>query len=251
MIGIFSIAAFLFCLFIPKIDLAHPADLSEALEKHYRLEKPDGNGPFPAVMMVSGGSGFNASFAEGHYDAVQRELVNLGFVTLRVDYLGARNAASLMEVSVEQVATDIAVSAEYLREKAFVKKGAINIIGWSYGGASALQALGRTYNRKAVEVDAVVAYYPACNLVQQKWESEVPVLVLVGTADNIAPVRHCEFLFRGLPGHRFTLKVYDDAHHCFDMIGLPPERQYEWGTIGYKETAAKSAWLEVTKFLKK
>ena len=252
MIRSFLIALCAIFMFILTVQAADDAKHRELLSKHYRLEKPDCAGPFPAVMMVSGCSGFNADFAKGTYDAVQSRLVELGFVTLRVNYLAARNAASCYpDVHSESMASDICIAAEYLQQQPFVKRAAINVIGWSAGASGALQALGRTYNRNPAQVDAVVAYYPHCKLVQQKWDSEVPVLVLVGRMDNVTPLRFCNYLFRGLPSHRLTIRVYDDAHHCFNMFELPAEMQYQFGTIGYNKAAAKSAWLEVTNFLRK
>ena len=224
----------------------------ERLSKHYRLEKPNGTGPFPAVMMVPGCSGFEAEFQKEYYDSVQKRLVELGFVTLRVDYLAARNVSSCANaVSTEEVATDIGIAAGYLKEQTFVKKDSLNVLGWSYGAAGALQALGRTYNRETVKVDAVVAYYPACDFVQQRLDSEAPLLVLVGMIDNVAPERKCISLFRGLPDERLTIRTYKDAHHAFDNFTLPAEMQYRFGTLGYNKAAAESAWKEVVSFLRK
>ena len=252
MIRSFLIPFFAIFVFTPTIQAADNADHRELLSKHYRLEKPDGAGPFPTVMLVSGCSGFDAEFAKGHYDGVQSHLVELGFVTLRVNFLAARNAASCWpDVPTEDVAGDICIAAEYLRQQPFVKKGAINIMAWSYGAAGALRAIGRTDSREPVQVDGVVAYYPYCEGAQ-KWDSEVPVLVLVGAIDNVAPLSKCEMLFGDLPKrHRLTVRVYDDAHHAFDNFELPAEMQYRFGTLGYNEAAAKSAWMEVTNFLHK
>ena len=251
---------FLSCLIALSITIpSYAADKpghQERLSKHYRLKKPEGAGPFPAVMMVPGCSGFHSAFAAEHYDAVQLRLVDSGFVTLRVDYLAARNAASCQQgaspeqkgVSTEEAAGDIRIAFDYLQQQPFVKKGAINVMGWSYGASSALVALVRTWNRDPIQVDAVVAYYPHCNLVTQKWESKVPVLVLVGAIDNITPLRLCRGLFGGLP---VTVREYENAHHCFDMSELPAEMQSTFGTIGYNEAAAESAWKEVVSFLRK
>ena len=130
---------------------ADNADHRELLSKHYRLEKPDGSGPFPAVMLLPGCSGFDAKFSKARYDRVQSHLVELGFVTLRVNYQAARNVPICWpHVSTEDVAGDIRIAAEYLRQQPFVKKGAINVMGYSYGAAGALQALGRTENRDPV-----------------------------------------------------------------------------------------------------
>ena len=129
MIRSFLITLFVIFVFIPTIQAADNADHRELLSKHYRLEKPDGAGPFPAVMMVSGCSGFDAKFAKGHYDGVQSQLVESGFVTLRVNYLAARNATHCTDVPTEDVAGDIRIAAEYLRQKPFVKKGLLTLWG--------------------------------------------------------------------------------------------------------------------------
>lgn len=236
---------------IPTIQAADSADHREVLSKHYRLEKPDGKGPFPAVMMVPGCSGFDAKFQKAFFDSVQSQLVKLGFVTLRVNFLAARNVPGCQFVPPEDTAGDIGIAAEYLQQQPFVKKGSINIMSWSYGAAATLRALRRTETREAVQVDAVVAYYPHCPSAV-KWDSEVPVLVLAGAIDNVAPLSDCEIIFDDLP-HRdkLTVRVYDNAHHCFDNFTLPSEMQYIFGTVGYNEAAEKSAWKEVTNFLRK
>ena len=223
----------------------------EALSKHYRLEKPDGEGPFPAVIMVSGCSGFESEFGKKHYDDVQRQLVEYGFITMRVNYLAARGIKNCLEVTANAVAGDICIAAEFLKQQPFVKKGAINVIGWSYGGASSFRALRRTGSREPAQVDAVVAYYPYC-VAARKWTSEVPVLVLHGSIDSVATYTSCEYIFSRLcKPDRLTLKLYNDAHHCFDIPELPGEMEYEFGTLGYNEKAAKAAWIEVEKFLKR
>jgi len=222
------------------------------LSKHYCLEKPEGQGLFPAVMLVSGCNGFDSKFMKARYDRVQSLLVESGFVTLRVNYLAARNVSTCWpEVPPEEVAGDIRIAAEHLRQKPFVKQGAINVLGWSWGGAGALLAIGHTDSREPAPIDAVVAYYPSC-FYMQRWDSEVPVLVLVGAIDNIAPFSDCEKLFGKLSKpHKVIIRVYDNAHHCFDNSDLPAEMKKDFGTIGYNKTAAESAWSEVINFLRK
>jgi len=250
----FFVAFFVIFVFIPTVQAADNAKHRELLSKHYRLEKPDGAGPFPAVVMVPGCSGFDGKFQKEYYDSVQSQLVQLGFVTLRVNYLAARNFKSCAgTVSTNEVEGDIRIAADYLKQQSFVKKGAINVMGWSYGGAGALRALRLTKSQEPVQVDAVVAYYPYCAGGVQTWDSEVPVLVLVGAIDNVAPLWLCEeLLFGDLPKrHNLTVRVYDDAHHGFPLFTLPAEMEYIFGTLGYNEAAAKSAWIEVTNFLRK
>ena len=132
----------------------------ELISKHFRLQKPEGKGKFPVVMLVAGCHGFNLDTAKDHYDRTQDLLVELGFATLRIDSLAVQNAATCNEVDSGNVADDIYVTAEFLRDQNFVKKDALNVMGWSWGGACALQALKETKNRKPANVNSVVAYYP-------------------------------------------------------------------------------------------
>jgi hypothetical protein len=89
------IQAFIEALFVIFMFIATPGSQSaehrELLSKHYRLEKPDGAGPFPAVILVPGCSGFEADFQKEFYDSMQNQLVKSEFVTLRVNYQAARN----------------------------------------------------------------------------------------------------------------------------------------------------------------
>jgi dienelactone hydrolase len=208
-------------------EVGDTADHRELLSKYYRLEKPNGAGPFPAALLVPCSGGFEAKNHIKFHDYVQSQLVELGFVVLRVNYLAVRNANRGWQVSAEDVAGDIGIAVEYLRQQPFVKKGAINVMGWSWGGGGALQALGRIGSREPVQVDAVVAYYPSCSIVNvQSWDLEVPVLVLVGSNDNVTPLSECETLFGHLPKqNRPTVRVYEKAHHHFDNFELQARKQ--------------------------
>ena len=118
------------------------------------------------------------------------------------------------------------------------------------GDASALQALERNGKREPVQVDIVVVYYPVCIRVH-KFNSDVPVLVLAGDFDTVAPMSECETLFGELPKREnFTVRVYDGANHGFDISDLPDNKLY-MGALGYNKAAASSAWSELAAFLRK
>jgi len=62
---------------------ADPAAERQArLEASYRLDKPDGNGPFPAVMLVPGCSGFHSASWKAHFDHVAQRIKEAGFNAL-------------------------------------------------------------------------------------------------------------------------------------------------------------------------
>jgi hypothetical protein len=76
-------AVALFVLLIP----AKASEL-EKLKPFFKNTTPEGNGPFPVILLVSGCSGFHIQ--GGSYDEVQSDLTKLGFVAVRVDSLEAR-----------------------------------------------------------------------------------------------------------------------------------------------------------------
>ena len=230
------------------------ADHAKALSEHYCLEKPNGGGPFPVVIMVPGCGGFDTENHKEHYDGVQSRLVALGFATLRVNSLAARNATNCRQAMLfpSEGTGDIYIAVEYVMQQPFVKKEAINIIGWSWGGAASLLALSPPAGQISIPLAAVVTYYPACKWAG-KWDSDIPVLVLGASLDNVVPFNQCEGLFGTLPNRdKLTIKVYKDAHHAFDNPAFQQDTQsLVGGTKKYNEAAAKSAWIEMTKFLKR
>ena len=222
----------------------------DSLSPHFKILKPDGEGPFPAVMMVSGCSGFNTPIGRPHYDSVQARLRDMGFVVLRVDYLAARGKTKCDggAVPVADAARDVRAVAAFMQSQPYVKSGSINAIGWSFGGAAVLAGLSKNAQ---TAMDTVVAYYPSCRRVRP-WKSGTPVLVLFGENDDVVSLDKCEQLFSELPDpDTVKLHTYPNAFHAFDFKGLPDKTEYRFGTIGYNEVAAKAAWNEVQRFVKR
>ncbi len=221
------------------------------LEELYDLRKPEGSGPFPAVVLVSGCSGFEAG--RPRYDRVQSKLGEMGFVTIRVDYVGARNLKSChpgyLAVTKDQVADDIFRALDRLTSTGFVKASSVNLLGWSYGGGSVLQALAKLDEHPNAQVTAVAAYYPSCRQVDL-WSTSVPVLMLFGGADTVARPSICRDLIGGSTvATHVTTEEYENAYHAFDIEELPPKKEYQFGTIGYQPEAAEKAWKALEGFL--
>ena len=54
----------------------------------YRMFRPDGPGPHPAVVFVSGCSGFAPAIAPGSYERTAEHFRRQGYVVVFADYLG-------------------------------------------------------------------------------------------------------------------------------------------------------------------
>ena len=247
------------------------ADNHEArLAAFYDLKKPEGSGPFPAVVAVPGCSGFYKKrrfytkedfHTEGGFPTKEGELLynralsdlrDAGFVTIRVDYLSARNLESCypgyLAVTEDEVVADILLAIKHLLDVGFVKASSINILGWSYGGGCALQTLSKMPARPDIKIGAVAAYYPNCRRVD-KWSVPVPVLLLLAGEDNICPTIYCKWLLTERVSEYIQIEEYPGAYHAFDVSGLPPKTEYQHGTIGYNREAAEKSWSALMKFL--
>lgn len=223
------------------------------LAARYALEKPEGNGPFPAVMLVPGCQGFDRPLWKGRYERAARQLKELGFVVARVDYLAAGDVGSCdVIMNPAEVADDIVTTSKYLRAQSFVKPESINVLAWSYGGGAAFNALTKTESRDPVRVAAVVAYYPYLSLARP-WSVDVPALVLCSAQDTTAPCDRFETLLAEVQARdRVKIVKYAEGYHAFDNSDLPAKTESPGGNVvGYNEKTATAAWVEVEKFLRR
>ena len=221
---------------------------------HIKLQKPIGDGPFPMVLMVAGCSGFDSSYAKESYNQAQRLLVKAGFLVVRVDLFNAWDIDDCTIASLADIALQIRTVANHFQSKDYVKKDAINVIGWSYGGGAALETLSPAEDFSEELIDSIVAYYPFCAGIEypESYSLNIPVLILHGKIDGVAELSYCKMIFSDFPKKSvFIVKAYDNAHHGFDNSFLPKEFKTAYGMQGYNEKAAKDAWNEILKFLKR
>jgi dienelactone hydrolase len=117
---------------------------AQAPDDGYRVFRPDGAGPYPAVAFVSGCSGFAPVGARKFYERVAEKLRGQGYVVLFVDYVGRRglqHCARAPMVTEGDAAKDLVAAVTWLRSQESVDKARISALGWSYGGGAVLAAL--------------------------------------------------------------------------------------------------------------
>ena len=103
---------------------------------------------------------------------------------------------------------------------------------------------------EALSVKSVTAVYPQCRD-RKPLNIAVPVLLLLGEADDIANPLLCDALVDSSPiTELITVRHYLGARHGFDIQGVPSVLKIGNGmTVGYQETAANAAWKEITGFI--
>jgi dienelactone hydrolase len=210
------------------------------------LARPDGPGPFPAVVLLHGCSGLSGGSA-----TIADRLKSLGYVALAVDSLGPRNSAGECGRFFNEQASDAYAALRYLSEQSFVDPARIAVLGNSMGGSSALfdvesGAIEKLFERK---FRAAIAYYPSCR--GHSPIMSAPTLILIGDADDWTPAAACREMI-ALPrdnGARIDLYVYPGAHHGFNFRELQPGIRVLGHWLEYDEAAASDAWEKVRAFL--
>lgn len=224
----------------------------------FALSKPDGDGPFPAVVLTHGcgGTGRGTQYPTVWRGLVQHaKLLNRnGFVTLIIDSFhkrritdGCQNGAKYYPVQVE----DAYAAFDRLATLPFVDEDRVGYVGQSLGGGTALRLALRTSvgirERKGQGTfAALVAYYPWC---EPSWAYSLvrPLLILIGSEDDWTPADQCIALSvlakQSTRKPVVKLKVYPRAHHSFDLPMKGP--YYVEGSGGNMHTVKGDAGARI------
>lgn len=216
------------------------------------ISKPQGQGPFPAIVMLSGERGFY----KPHDQWVDR-FVPWGFVTLQLDTLTSRGLSSIYGdynspfkiLSHRDVAHDAYDAKTYLSGLPFVDGNRVALIGWGFGGWATLYALDPSVyiQNRDNPFKSAIAFYPYCE--QPKKGFDAPLLILHGGLGDWYPASQCLKLEGRGSQNEIMIKVYPEAYLGFDMEGL--DQGDDGQRLPYNEPAAADAIVQVKNFLEK
>ena len=197
------------------------------------LYRPEGNGPFAAVVAMhncDGLAGRRMPLARRYRDWGER-LVAAGFVVLFPDSFGSRNLGPQCNAGQRSIRSgrervvDADAARRWLQQQAYVAPERISLIGWANGGVAALWTV-RPRAKKDDKPDfrSAVAFYPGCRRLRDTaWSARMPTLILIGAKDDWASATACEQMVAGARGRtaQASIMVYPAAHHDFDRPDLP------------------------------
>jgi dienelactone hydrolase len=213
------------------------------------LLRPDGPGPFPAVVIMHDCSGLGGR-SSGAPDRWARELPR-GYVVFIPDSFTTRGypggvctepSPGRNSVGPLRRVRDAYAALAFLRTLPYVNEQRVGLMGGSHGGTTTLATLvtHNTESRSAAPhpgFGAAVALYPGCAARLGGWHvtrqaggrgpitghSGVytpmsPLLILIGEKDDWTPAEPCRRLTQVAQeaGYPVAIKVYADAHHSFD-----------------------------------
>jgi dienelactone hydrolase len=225
---------------VPKLE---PAALSAKLAPFYRVVKPDGPGPFPTALLLSG--------CDGPKDNLVRwaaMLKSAGWASIVVDSHGPRNfsdyevwrlVCSGQLLMGSERAGDLLVAIDDARRMRFVDPERMVLIGSSHGGWAIMDLLSLDPPRRLPSnlaslphgapadpldgVAGVILLYPYCGQANRArrtpWTRPVPTLFVLAEDDRIAPSGFCldiadRLSAAGLP---VQILLFDGVTHGFDQ----------------------------------
>lgn len=226
------------------------------------LSKPDGAGPFPAVVILHTCAGVRRNLSHvwpAYY-------VNNGYVALTVDSFGSRGVGNcpneFTRVSgasgiapFKAVASDAHGALAYLERQPFVKKGNVAIVGHSFGGIAIHLAILPAYAtaKPASAFRAAISLYGPCVVkdgtiaMPRLARSPIPLLEIIGEKDERI-LRPCK---KHLPRHSsVALHILPGAYHAFDIEWFTTMRHGHAGAkMLYSEEATKTTQKLIRAFL--
>ena len=214
--------------------------------------RPDGEGPFPAVVLL------HRVFGVETPDCFKNEMSRYrswGYIALLIDSNSAprkvrtgTSGETPTGYSHFDQAADALAGTAYLASLPNVKKSEIAIVGHAYGGSAVLRAiseasmkgiLARQQDRNRMHILAAVAWHPACPVSLQ--DLGVPLLMITGAKDSVNSSRACATMkvttMAGVspPEH----EIFPEAGHNFDV---------DWFTEYNPETTGR-AYDKIKEFL--
>lgn len=224
-----------------------------------KVFKPEGDGPFPAIVLVHTAGGLQNEHIKIH----AQNLLSKGYVVHILDSLGPRRVPVVTR-NTPNVHPPIGVrdayhALEFLSQQSYVDKNRIYQMGTSWGGfvASSLASKGiAEVNEAKGRFRASVGFYSTCQLGAfdpYKYvfpDSDRPVLLLLAGDDKELSHRGLGDCFKELDdlkkqGLPIEYYVYEGIGHGWDKRG-----EIRLGYI-YSESTTKDSFKRMLEFFEK
>lgn len=218
-------------------DLSFPAEaqsLGLLSPNGMAIYKPEGAGPFPALVIHHSCGGVRSEILDWAKLAYEK-----GYVVFVLDSLGPRglktNCYPPTTVYPSRGLKDAMHALAHLKTFPFVDKDRIGFIGFSWGASVGLLASSDESASAFGAGDrftAVVAAYPMCyfggtqriktTVEYLRLDTNKPLLVLMGEADNETPPADCLRRLEELKGRSMPVEwyVYPGTTHCWNCSSI-------------------------------
>ncbi|MGV3467298.1 MAG: alpha/beta hydrolase [Heyndrickxia sp.] len=125
------------------------------------MTKPDGNGPFPALIY---NHGFTGNKAEAHFlfKKIAEALAEFNYASFRFDFIGSGESdGKFIEMNMSSEMKDCLAVLQYVENLSCIDSNQMNLLGFSMGGAVAIKASSVLQEK----VKKLVLLCPAANMI--------------------------------------------------------------------------------------
>lgn len=210
---------------------------AKRLASHFVINKPNGIGPFPTIIMMHGcGRAFVApEFVEA--------AVNNGIATIFLDSFGPRGISEIeaattvcttIQLRGSERSGDLIAAIEWALNQDWVDKNSIHAAGWSHGGWSIMDAIAREneignlsyysdYEPKYIgRLSSVFCIYPWCgpgsHSHSRGWKLNIPTHIIICGHDLVVGDALTRQTISKLKetGIEIDESFFENATHSFD-----------------------------------
>ena len=240
------------------------------------LYKPEGPGPFPALVALHGAGGI---FPYQLWWA--KEISKKGYVVIFIDHYCTRGHLCEVEsgdedpargkimkkwqdVSPQTRLMDAVAAYAWLSNKPYVLNNKIGLIGWSWGGTVALYAQ-KWRQRLSLPnggFKATIAFYPNLKYAlkdpraSRQWSQgggiKQPTLILYGKKDVLESEDAYQKLISEDHSNKIIVIGFDGAYRKYDELGSHREKYHPsvgYFLKGFQQEAFDDSVREISKFL--
>ena len=218
------------------------------------LAKPNGAGPFPAVIGLHGCAGMHDTTKQRLAD----DLVAWGYVLLLVDSYATRGIEHACALSAYSTflrrRPDAYGALVFLARQTFVDQHRVAAVGFSAGAWVTLSVAEPNsfelfVSPSSLRLRAVAAFNPPCKAARAR--PGIPTLIFIGALDDWTPAADCTNKIASWvnDGPPIELVVYPGAYHGFYYPHLQPGTTLFGHWVEYNEEAAENASHRLHQFL--
>lgn len=212
----------------PDLTFEEPKTLRFFSRLNNAVFKPDGDGPFPAIVHFHTCGGIDSYRARYWTEAA----LEAGYVVLVLDALGPRGLSTLCDTSPFNVKNGVSIyrgvkdafdAKAYLEKLSIVDRSRITLVGFSWGAmAGILAATHLASEAFGTPFRVVASFYPGCARSLFRSDIARPLLVLMGELDNEVNLTNCvDWLERARrDGMKIESRIFPGATHAWDVDRL-------------------------------
>jgi len=212
------------------------------------LYEPEGAGPFPAVILLSGCANWDPPWEAAIARRVIADYLPMGIATLVLDSFTPRGVKGVCRGFDEPVRAvqyrveDVYAAVAWLNSRPEIDGRHIFLQGYSHGGWTGIMAVSpeaRAAHKQSVA--GLIAIYPVCNPANR---FSLPAIILIGQEDDWTPASMCNFTNKT----NVEVTIYPGARHAFAAPAV--DMMYLGHHLAYQEAAANDAQHRALTFIK-